>query len=90
MADNSTPVVGNDTYATDDVATLNGVGSSGVKVPRTKVMFGDDNDARDASTAFPLPGYRPNATSSGTLTANDAVVAAPIGDATTGFPQAMY
>jgi hypothetical protein len=54
MADNSLQQ-GTDNIATDDVATLNGSGSAGVKVPRTKVMYGDDGDARDVSTTFPLP-----------------------------------
>ena len=54
MADNSTQT-GGDTIATDDVATLNGGASSGVKVQRVKVAFGDDGDARDASASFPLP-----------------------------------
>lgn len=54
MADNSAQT-GADTIATDDVTTLNGGASSGVKVQRVKVAFGDDGTARDASTAFPLP-----------------------------------
>jgi hypothetical protein len=54
MADNSTQT-GNDTIASDEVATLNGSGSTGVKVQRVKVAFGDDGDSRDASAAFPLP-----------------------------------
>jgi hypothetical protein len=54
MADNTTQN-GTDTIATDEVATLNGAASSGVKVPRTKVTFGDDGISRDVSTAFPLP-----------------------------------
>jgi hypothetical protein len=57
MADNTTLPAGSggDVVATDDVTTLNGGASSGVKVQRVKVMFGDDNTARDASDAFPMP-----------------------------------
>lgn len=54
MADN-TVQSGTDTIATDDVTTLNGAASSGVKVQRTKTGFGDEGVYRDASTAFPLP-----------------------------------
>jgi hypothetical protein len=54
VADN-TSQTGADTIATDDVTTLNGGASSGVKVQRVKVGFGDDGTSRDASTAFPLP-----------------------------------
>ena len=54
MADNS-GMGGTDTIATDDVATLNGAASSGVKVQRTKVTYGDDGTARDVSSSFPLP-----------------------------------
>lgn len=54
MADN-TAQNATDTIATDDVTTLNGGASSGVKVQRVKVGFGDDGTARDVSTAFPMP-----------------------------------
>lgn len=54
MADNSTQT-GADTIATDDVTTLNGSASSGVKVQRVKIAYGDDGTARDASASFPLP-----------------------------------
>lgn len=54
MADN-TSQAGTDTIATDDVTTLNGAASSGVKVQRVKVAFGDDGTARDASSTYPLP-----------------------------------
>lgn len=54
MADN-TAQTGTDTLATDDVTTLNGGASSGVKVQRIKVAFGDDGTSRDASASFPLP-----------------------------------
>ena len=74
MADNTTlnTGTGGDIIATDDVTTLNGSASSGVKVQRVKVMFGDDNSARDVSDTYPLPIYPPasqNLTSrSGTIT----------------------
>lgn len=57
MADNTTLPTGSggDVIATDDVTTLNGGASSGVKVQRVKVQYGDDGTARDASDAFPLP-----------------------------------
>lgn len=54
MADNTIQTDA-DTIATDDVTTLNGSASSGVKVQRIKVLFGDDGTARDVSTSFPLP-----------------------------------
>lgn len=54
LADN-TVQGGADTIATDDVTTLNGSASSGVKVERVKVGFGDDATYRDASDTYPLP-----------------------------------
>lgn len=54
MADN-TAQTGTDTIATDDLATLNGGASTGVKAQRVKVGYGADGDFRDASTSFPLP-----------------------------------
>jgi len=54
VADN-TAQNGSATIAADDVATLNGVASSGVLVQRVKPAFGDDGDARDVSHQFPLP-----------------------------------
>lgn len=54
MADN-TSQTGSDTIATDDVTTLNGGASSGVKVQRFKAGFGDDGTYRDASASFPFP-----------------------------------
>lgn len=73
MADN-TVQNGTDTISTDDVTTLNGGASSGVKVPRTKIMYGDDGTARDISAAFPLPvttiSSGGQATVSGTLSAS--------------------
>jgi len=59
MADNTTlnpnTLPAGDTIATDDLATLNGGASSGVKIQRVKVCYGDDSDARDTSSAYPLP-----------------------------------
>lgn len=54
MADN-TLQSGNDTISTDEVTTLNGAASTGVKVQRTKTGFGDEGIYRDTSSAFPLP-----------------------------------
>ena len=54
MADNTVQTA-TDTIATDDVTTLNGGASSGIKVQRVKVLYGDDNTARDVSPSFPLP-----------------------------------
>jgi hypothetical protein len=54
VADN-TVQSGTDTIATDDLATLNGVASTGVKIQRVKPAFGVDGDARDVSAAFPMP-----------------------------------
>lgn len=67
MADN-TPQSGTDTIATDDVTTLNGAASSGVKVQRVKVAFGDDGAARDASAVFPLPVAWGGDNTAGTMT----------------------
>lgn len=57
MADNTAlnSGTGGDTLATDDVTTLNGGASTGIKVPRVKVMFGADNTATDVNSAAPLP-----------------------------------
>lgn len=54
MADNSNQG-GSDTIATDDVTTLNGAASTGVKVQRVKVGFGSDNFLRDVDADNPLP-----------------------------------
>lgn len=54
MADNSLQG-GADTIATDEVTTLNGGASTGVKVQRVKAGFGVDNEHRDVSAQFPLP-----------------------------------
>jgi hypothetical protein len=55
--DNSTPVAGGDTYATDELNTVNGVAQTAPlpKAQRMKVGYGDDGDYRDASQAFPMP-----------------------------------
>lgn len=59
MADNTVinpnTLPAGDTIATDELTTLNGVASSGVKIQRVKICFGDDADARDSSLAYPLP-----------------------------------
>ncbi len=54
MADN-TIQNGTDSIATDDVTTLNGGASTGVKVQRVKNTYGDDGTSRDVSHAFPMP-----------------------------------
>jgi hypothetical protein len=54
MADNS-PQGGADTIATDELVTLNGNASSGVKVQRVKPGFGLDGDFTDVSNTNPLP-----------------------------------
>ncbi|MBX4388495.1 hypothetical protein K4H03_20590 [Mycobacterium tuberculosis] len=46
---------GGDTIAADEVATLNGSASTGVKVQRAKIAYGDDGSSRDVSDNFPLP-----------------------------------
>lgn len=57
MSDNTTlnSGTGGDVIATDDVTTLNGSASSGVKVQRVKAMFGVDNTATDVSATNPMP-----------------------------------
>lgn len=75
MADD-TVQTGTDTIATDHVTTLNGAAvtqsATSPKVQRVKVTFGDDNTARDASAAFPLPTVTPNTYTTGTITAANA------------------
>jgi hypothetical protein len=56
MPDN-TAQTANDTIATDELTTLNGSPSSGVKVQRVKVGFGSDNDLRDVDSSNGLPMY---------------------------------
>ena len=57
MADNTTmnPGTGGDVIASDDLATLNGGGVSGVKVQRVKIGSGADGDFKDATTTTPIP-----------------------------------
>ena len=57
MADNSL-TSGGDNLATDDLATINGGATSGVKVQRTKVGFGSDSDLRDVDATHGLPPGR--------------------------------
>lgn len=71
IADNSVQQ-GADTIATDDLATLNGSPSTGVKIQRTKVTYGDDGTARDVSTAFPLPVVDSDVQTTGNITGLDA------------------
>ena len=83
MADNTilNTGTGGDTISTDDVTTLNGSASSGIKVQRVKACYGDDNTSRDVSTLFPMPvtvdtqskatySAVMNRTTTGALTAN--------------------
>ena len=57
MADNTTLNTGSggDVIATDELVTLNGGASSGVKVERVKVGHGADGDFKDATPDAPLP-----------------------------------
>ena len=57
MADNTAlnSGAGGDVIATDDLTTLNGSPSTGVKVQRVKVGFGVDGDLVDASLTNPMP-----------------------------------
>jgi len=57
MADNTTlnTGTGGDVIAADELVTLNGGASSGVKVQRVKPGFGADGDLTDVSAANPLP-----------------------------------
>lgn len=61
MADNTSlnSGTGGDTIATDELTTLNGLVSSGVKVQRVKVGFGSDNDLRDVDAGNGLPVVGP-------------------------------
>ena len=49
------PGTGGDVIATDELTTLNGAASSGVKVQRVKVGHGAENDFKDATPAAPMP-----------------------------------
>lgn len=59
MADNTIlpPGTGGDTIASDDVTTLNGAGSTGVKVQRVKNGFGIDGDYTDVHASAPMPTF---------------------------------
>lgn len=84
MADNSQPIAGGDIYSTDQITTLNGVTvTTGEKAQRVKAGFGVDGTFQDVTPATPLPIVDlPNTSVTGTLTASDAVVGAPVGDGT--------
>lgn len=49
------PGAGGDVIASDEVSTLNGGASSGVKVQRVKAGYGVDGDFTDVSSTAPLP-----------------------------------
>lgn len=57
MADNTqlSSGTGGDIIATDDVTTLNGAASTGIKVQRVKVGYGSDNNYRDVDDTFGMP-----------------------------------
>jgi hypothetical protein len=57
MADNTTlnTGTGGDVIAADELVTLNGGASSGVKAQRIKTGFGADGDLTDVSAENPLP-----------------------------------
>ena len=57
MADNTqmNSGTGGDLIASDDLATLNGGASSGIKVQRVKIGSGVDSDFKDATTTTPIP-----------------------------------
>jgi hypothetical protein len=57
MADNSTMGGTADVIATDELTTLNGSASSGVKVQRVKPGYGVDGDLTDVSVNNPLPTF---------------------------------
>jgi len=73
MADNTVinpnTLPAGDTIATDELTTLNGVASSGVKIQRVKACFGNDADARDTSITYPLPTKEPVSDKMVTVTA---------------------
>lgn len=66
-------------YSTDDVVLLNGVvvPAGSAQTQRLKVQYGDDGEARDASTAFPMPvavsGQQPAVFTDTLTTATDLV-----------------
>jgi len=82
MADN-TSQGGADVIATDDLTSLNGSASNGVKVQRVKVGHGLDGDFTDASSTNPLPVKQTHGTVGygviGTSTSGDTTLVAPTG-----------
>jgi hypothetical protein len=80
MADNTTlsAGAGGDVIASDDVTTLNGGASSGVKVQRVKIGSGADGTFNDATTSNPIPVRVGDGTNQVTLKA--ASTAAVAGD----------
>ncbi len=86
MADNTQLNVGTggDVVASDDVQTLNGQASSGVKVERTKVTFGGPKSASDVSASNPLP------TADGGLGTDGATPPALAGSGVRGWLRAIY
>lgn len=79
MADNTTLNLGTggDVIATDDVTTLNGAASTGIKVQRVKVGHGADGTHSDATVTNPLPVSPPpsNLVVSTSAAANTALTA---------------
>ena len=72
-----------DVISDDQITSLNGGAvATGEKVQRMKLAYGAPASATDATLATPFPTTTPNASITGTFTAVDAVVAAPIGDGT--------
>jgi len=76
MADN-TVQNGTDNISTDELTTLNGATSTGVKVQRSKVGFGTDGIFRDVDAANPLPVVLPT----GVAIVNNGIISA--GNSTT-------
>lgn len=78
MADNSTPIAGGDTYATDQFTTLNGgTVAAAAKAPINKMAFGPRGSVREVDAANPMPVMIPDITATGTLAA--AAQTVPLG-----------
>lgn len=73
MADN-TAQDGTDLIATDEATTINGAASTGVKVQRTKVGYGNDGSYRDVSADFPLPVREQSDTGTPSVVGSSATV----------------
>jgi hypothetical protein len=72
------PGTGGDLISTDEVSTLNGAASSGVKVQRVKQGFGEDGTYRDVSDTYPMPVKNTSAVSTSSAVTNISASASSV------------